>query len=461
MSVSKSRFTVAKLDAGMAILLTPDHHLIEFPSLLLPSGVAAGSIIDLSVAQNAKKEKEEHDNFVALQNDIQNLFAVHPPATPELRVKNTTQTSVVLEWNLLDLSTAEMKSLSLYKNGAKLGKIPNATTTTTKLSGLALDTDYTFQLVLKTTAGTFKSNELNVRTHKMTNLTGLNVCLSNVKQEDNDMVRATLARIGAKPPHDRVKIDTTHFVTSRGMGDEFKKAQSMNIPVVIPDFVEACEAEGRLMRVGSYYLDSDPTLRTKRVNPATSATQTSQASNVAQSATTTTTTAVAAASANNNSNDHQNDSSTAVETPADVTSVLPQRTTPISEETPVASAPDAASTPQDEQRTITAQVTGAVVSSAKQVQNVAGEGIAKAAEAITGLAATANNQSESEQVLSPAEAAPTTDATTKEEVEPHQDAVKSVVDLPSQLEAAEPVKPDGFPPSMGRANTEEMEDVAL
>lgn len=264
MSVSQSRFTVAKLDAGMAILLTSDHHLIEFPSLLLPNGIHAGSIIDLSVAQNLDKEKEEQSAFTSLQQEIRTLFAQHAPSTPELSIRNTTQTSVVLEWNLLDLATADMRSLSLYKNGSKLGKIPNATTTTTKLSGLALDTEYTFQLVLKTTAGTFKSPNLKVKTHKMTNLTGLNICALNLKADELASLTAILERLGAKPPHNKVRIDTTHVVTTRGVGEEYKKAQNMNIPIVIPDFLEACEAEGRLMRAGQYYLDSDPTLRPQR-----------------------------------------------------------------------------------------------------------------------------------------------------------------------------------------------------
>lgn len=264
MSTSKSRFTVAKLDAGMAILLTSDHHLIEFPSLLLPSGVIAGSIIDLSVAQNLQKEIEEKKAFDALQNEVHNLYAVQVPQAPELIAKNVTQTSIVLEWPLLDLATADLRDLSLYKNGSKLGKIPNITTTTTKLSGLALDTDYIFQLVLRSSAGIIKSNELKVRTHKMTNLTGLNVCISNLKNEEREAVSRALERIGAKPPHERVRIDTTHFITARGMGDEFKKAQSMNIPIVLPEFIEACETEGRIMRAGTYYLDSDPALRIKK-----------------------------------------------------------------------------------------------------------------------------------------------------------------------------------------------------
>jgi hypothetical protein len=122
MAESKSRFTVAKLDAGVAILLTSDHHLIEFPSLLLPSNITAGSIIDLAVAQNANEEEEERKQFEKLQNEIRQMFGEHAPSTPKLSVRNTTQTSVVLAWDLLDLATADMRSMSLYKNGSKLGK---------------------------------------------------------------------------------------------------------------------------------------------------------------------------------------------------------------------------------------------------------------------------------------------------------------------------------------------------
>ena len=36
LEVTSVQFTVGKLDAGMAILLSPDHHLIEFPATILP-----------------------------------------------------------------------------------------------------------------------------------------------------------------------------------------------------------------------------------------------------------------------------------------------------------------------------------------------------------------------------------------------------------------------------------------
>lgn len=443
----------------MAILLTSDHHLIEFPSLLLPTGVLAGSIIDLSVSQNVSKEKDERNAFVALQKDIHNLFATHVPSTPELTVRNVTQTSVVLEWNLLDLATAEMRSLSLYKNGSKLGKIPNATTTTTKLSGLALDTEYSFQLVLRTSAGTFKSNELKIKTHKMTNLTGLNICVSNIRPEERERVSRILTRIGAKPLHERVRIDTTHFVTNRGMGDEYKKAQALNIPIVVPDFVEACEAEGRIMRVGSYYLDSDPALRSKRI----SAPDDSSQANGAQST-------EAAAESTGLQN---------------LSEVLPTKTTALNE----ADVGDAdlrareqgdAEEPTTENRSKTPEernsIVATIVDAAQEITDKGKEGVQKLStylkdddtQVATSLEGSSRESTDGQTAIASASLAVASDdvhgtSATSDAVMPQAEAAIAVEDLPSQTKQAEQIStPDSFPPSMGRGTTgEDMEEVAL
>ena len=111
---TKVQFTVGKLDAGMAILLTPDHHQIEFPSILLPKTVTTGSIIDLSVFQNPEQEARVHSKFLALQDTIRSTFAAKSPSVPVLSLRNATQTSAVLEWQPIDIATAELKSLTLW-----------------------------------------------------------------------------------------------------------------------------------------------------------------------------------------------------------------------------------------------------------------------------------------------------------------------------------------------------------
>lgn len=256
--------TVGKLDASLALLLTKEHHLIEFPTILLPPDVEAGSIVKISCERDHKMEKVDNATFTGIQDELLASFGTEYPKTPELRVRNVTQTSVVLEWDSIDIGTTDMISLTLYKNGTRFGVIPTPLKrTATKLSGLAIDTNYSFYLVLSTTGGTFKSEEINVKTHKMTDLTGITICVGDL--DGTDITRAnleeTVKKIGAKPLQDTVKLDTTHFICTVGEGPHWKRAQDLNIPIVRPEWIEACEAERRLVGVRAYYLTADPKLR--------------------------------------------------------------------------------------------------------------------------------------------------------------------------------------------------------
>lgn len=176
-----------------------------------------------------------------------------------LRCRNTTQTSVVLEWDPIDLASAELRSLSLYRNGNKAGTIPKDKLST-KISGLALDTEYTFHLVLRTSAGQYSSERLTVKTHTMENLSGITITPGVMPGQLRDSLAETVNRIGAKLL-DAVRIDTTHFVCTEPRGQAWEKAVEMNVPVVVPDWVKGCEREGRIVGVRGYYLDADPKLR--------------------------------------------------------------------------------------------------------------------------------------------------------------------------------------------------------
>jgi len=151
--------------------------------------------------------------------------------------------------------------LSLYRNGSKAGGIPRpAEIQSTKISGLAVDTEYTFHLVLRTSAGTYSSEKLTVKTHKMTDLSGITITPGILPAPLRDSLSTAVERIGAKII-DTVRIDTTHFVCTEGRGQPWEKAVEMNIPVVRPEWVEGCEREGRIVGVRGYYLNADPRLR--------------------------------------------------------------------------------------------------------------------------------------------------------------------------------------------------------
>jgi hypothetical protein len=137
---------------------------------------------------------------------------------------------------------------------------------TTKISGLAVDTKYTFHLVLKTTAGTYASEKLVVQTHKMTDLSGITVTPGILPAPLKESLTKAVERIGAKLAPE-VRIDTTHFVTIEGRGILWEKAVEMNIPVVRPEWVEGCERSGRIVGVRQYYLDADPRQRSATLGP--------------------------------------------------------------------------------------------------------------------------------------------------------------------------------------------------
>jgi hypothetical protein len=165
--------------------------------------------------------------------------------------------------------------LTLFRNGSKAGTIPRpGETHSTKLSGLAVDTEYVFHLVLKTSAGTFSSEKLKVQTHKMTDLSGITITPGHMAAALRESLQRSAERIGAKIA-DTVRIDTTHFVCTEGRGPAWEKAVENNIPVVVPDWVIGCEREGRIVGVRGYYLNADPRLR--NVGPGMSQQQPQQA----------------------------------------------------------------------------------------------------------------------------------------------------------------------------------------
>lgn len=85
-------FTLGKLDAGMAILLGPNAHLLEFPSLLLPTSppggppLGPGSILTITVSRDVEAEAAQQHKFRELQSDIMGSFGVAPPNAPVLKV---------------------------------------------------------------------------------------------------------------------------------------------------------------------------------------------------------------------------------------------------------------------------------------------------------------------------------------------------------------------------------------
>lgn len=142
----------------MAILLGPNAHLIEFPSLLLPPNLTTGSIVTITVSRDHAAEQRSHSAFTALQSAILAQFGTASPKPPVLKIRNVTQTSVTIEWEPLELAQATVRGLEVFRNGVRFASVwkgrnkpgygIDVTEREWKGSSLQSGEEYTFQLVL-------------------------------------------------------------------------------------------------------------------------------------------------------------------------------------------------------------------------------------------------------------------------------------------------------------------------
>lgn len=224
--------------------------MIEFPSVLLPAGITTGSIVNIAVNRNQQAEKEHAQAFWDLQKTILDTYGIDSPKQPAIRVRNTTQTSVTIEWDELELATSNLRSLDLYRNGQRLSAISNPDNKTYKMSGLSLNTEYSFQLIMRTTAGVYPSETIKVKTHTINDTTGIRVAIGAITDEKLlGSAKSAIEEMGAQY-QDKVTIDTTHFVCSKPGPynlSEYQKAVQHSIPIVQPQWLLACHAEKKLV----------------------------------------------------------------------------------------------------------------------------------------------------------------------------------------------------------------------
>ncbi|KAJ1664601.1 hypothetical protein IW140_003993 [Coemansia sp. RSA 1813] len=261
MTLTKSaQFTVGKLDAGMAGLLTDDYQLIEFPAVLLPKGVVLGSVVNINVGRDKEAEKRQRNEFRELQEQLLLEFGTKQPQAPVIRIEHTTQTWTIIEWEPLDLASAELRSLHLYRDGQRMMQAMPSTLEAAniiravKTTGLDVDHDYEFKIEMRTSAGVFFSNTVSTKTHTLDNLSGVCVCFGECdSQEEVENLKETIKRIGASWT-DQVSLNVTHFITRFKTGSDYEAALHYNIPVVKPDWLLACEANSKLQPAIKFYL---------------------------------------------------------------------------------------------------------------------------------------------------------------------------------------------------------------
>jgi len=72
-------------------------------------------------------------------------------------------------------------------------------------------------------------------------------------EEDIDALITILERVGASYSEE-LTLDNTHVICNVGKGPKYDMAKTWNIPVVKPDFLRKCEAQGKILAAHTFYL---------------------------------------------------------------------------------------------------------------------------------------------------------------------------------------------------------------
>lgn len=218
--------------------------------------MSVGSVVEIRVTRNEDQEQKKREEFLHLQDDILQMYGVQSPSrmwltltlAPVLCLRNVTQTTVTIEWEPLQLAHADLLSLDVLRNGERIAKVPHPLkTTSTKLSGLSIDTEYAIQLVMYTTAGTYVSEEVRTRTRTLDDMSGVHVCLGSLPEPP--IADATKRLVEAMGAHwsPKIELETTHLVCTAtpAANDEeqqkiYEKAQLLSLPIVQPHWLFAC-----------------------------------------------------------------------------------------------------------------------------------------------------------------------------------------------------------------------------
>ncbi|KAJ3337632.1 Chitin synthase, class 5 [Gonapodya sp. JEL0774] len=266
---------------AIAILLSPDHHLIEFPATILPGnvhqlgplrvcqisvrdychatdvnlladGVSTGSIVNVSISRDIEKETRMRRDFLDLQEDIYHAFR-RKPEHPTIKVKWVTQTSITITWDPLVLYNVELRGIDVYRNNIRSpGHFYGPTTV--KLSGCEVNTEYEIFIGVRTSGGSLTSNKLMVRTHTLDNLTGIRIAFGEFGIPEEVQQLKEVCRRNECTWSDDLTVENTHFVCTLPRGEKYQRALELNIPIVNGDWIRQCEATRKIQPVGIYHV---------------------------------------------------------------------------------------------------------------------------------------------------------------------------------------------------------------
>jgi hypothetical protein len=258
MTTQEIPFTVGKIEEGVAVLVTDDLQMVEFPAHYLPKfekpdgqPIGIGSVLSLKITHSLPLQASRNEAFISLQDSILSHFS-HPPSADVLgsclKLDGRSHSWIMVSfpsWKVLAKKhgwTAKIHSIDCQVNRSIAFYGIGEEETLIRLTGLDTDQAFEIRLVFRTSTGTFYSNIVTVSTCSPSDFTGLHLVIDeDAGQEALDLAKELGAMVYA--PSDLDKNITTHVIAENGQryGD-----LHLDIPIVNVDWLKACKASGKI-----------------------------------------------------------------------------------------------------------------------------------------------------------------------------------------------------------------------
>eukprot|EP00834_Sanchytrium_tribonematis_P000327 NODE_6_length_70510_cov_1.054395.p32 type:complete len:286 gc:universal NODE_6_length_70510_cov_1.054395:41337-42194(+) len=149
---------VSKIDAGIAILMSDDYHLIEWPVSLLPPDIRQGMYFDLNISENVEKKMKEEKSFYDFQTTLLEKYST-PKPLPKIKAMARGHGIQIEVENLIDLSP---KYIEIYIDDQEYKKSFEKLSENAVLISLEKGKTYNVFIKAHTSSGTFESNREDI-----------------------------------------------------------------------------------------------------------------------------------------------------------------------------------------------------------------------------------------------------------------------------------------------------------
>lgn len=225
-----------------------------YPLTLRQANIETGSTIEATFVNKSNYKDDGFSEFKEIQKRI--LDTLHKePSPPVLSSYGVTQTTAILRWEELNLHPVELLKIRIFKDSDEVMNQVNPAISQVRITGLNMGYTYNFFIIVYTSAGKYRSNRVSVTTLTMEDLRGLNICFGIIEEAELEELKSILLKHSASYSED-VSLATTHFVTTKPSGSRYAEAKDLDIPIVTPSFIKACDIKKRVQPASSFALQS-------------------------------------------------------------------------------------------------------------------------------------------------------------------------------------------------------------